>query len=425
MANTGARLLLVVASILIVVSVTGAVVGHVHQVSSALEDRGESASDDLQTEVDIVDDPGARQSMYDDATDELTLHVENAGSRTLPAEPGAIDLLVNGEYRTDVDVTVLETSRWQPGAIVRLETTVDLDANETMRVVVRVDDSTDVLVFDAVGGPELPREAIVFTNASGALRSVTTDGTIADYGVTAAVIGPKEIDFDGDDRLEIPYVRPDGTLAIVDSSGDVEPLATGVETNDTLLGVGTWRYETSVFYVNESDGGYVYRVAPGEDPERVFGDGDPIAATAIAGVADVDDDGDADLVYADPSANVTYLDEGVVHDVGQKVGTNWSVGIGAPRTFDGTPPPRVPIVDDGSDVTLLSAANVTTALTTDGDAVQTPVAGIDWTGDGDREVVFVDATTGTLQYVRLDGTIGTITDDDGDPVTANRDAGVA
>ncbi|MFW5937993.1 MAG: hypothetical protein ACOCSN_03535 [Halanaeroarchaeum sp.] len=122
---------------------------------------------------------------------------------------------------------------------VRLTTRFDLDENETMRVIVRVSGAEDVLAFDAVGELELPREAVVYTTTEGALRSVSPDGTVESYGVTAAAIGPKEIDFDGDDRLEIPFVRPDGTLAIVDERGNVADLATGAETDSTLLAART------------------------------------------------------------------------------------------------------------------------------------------------------------------------------------------
>lgn len=425
MSNVSARLVLVIASVLIAITVAGAILGQTNLIAGALDERGETTSDELQSEIEIVDDPGSGPSIYDDATNELAVHVENTGGDTLPADPDAIDLLVDGHYRPDVDVTLLEGTRWKPGTIVRITTTLDRDANETMRVIVRVDGAEDVLVFDAVGTPEHPREELVFTTTSGGLRSVAPDGSIEQYGVSAAAIGPKEVDFDSDDRLEIPFVDSTGDLAMVDEAGETTALATGAMTEDTLLGVGTWRHGTSVFYVNESDGDYVYRVAPGHQPERVFADGDPIVASAIAGVADVNDDGDPDLVYADASANVTYVDGKTTHDVGRSVGTGRSLGLGAPRDFDGNPPPRLPFVDDGNEAALLSATNAKTTLTTGGPANATPVAGIDWNDDGDREVAFVDADTGTLRYVHLDGTVVAITDSNGDPIAADPDAGVA
>jgi flagellar protein FlaG len=423
MSNVSARLVLVIASLLIAITVAGAILGQVNLISVALDERGETASDELASDVTIVDDPGARRSIYDDDTNELTLHVKNTGANTLPANPDAIDLLVDGQYQTDVAVTVLEEGTWRSGTVIRLATAVDIDRNETMRVVVRVNGNEDVLVFDAVGTPEHPREEIVFTVA-GALKSVAPDGSIENYGVSAAAIGPKEVDFDGDERLEVPFVRSNGELALVDADGETQVLATGAKATDTLLGVGTWRHGTSVFYVNESDGNYVYRAAPGRQPERVFADGNPIAASAIAGIGDYDDDGDPDLVFANGSANVTYVDEKTKHHVGRAVATGDSIGIGAPRVFDAEPI-GLPFVDDGRDVALLSATNAKDTLTTGGPANATPVAGIDWNDDGTREVAFIDAGTGTLQYVRLDGTVVTITDSAGDPVSADPETGVA
>ncbi|MFW5937992.1 MAG: flagellar protein G [Halanaeroarchaeum sp.] len=115
MANQSARLLLIIASILVVSAVAGAIAAEFQSISSALEETGKTAGDDLESDVEIVDDPGTGPSIYDDDTDELTVHVENTGSRTLPADPDAIDLLVDGEYRTDVDLTVVEGTAWKPG----------------------------------------------------------------------------------------------------------------------------------------------------------------------------------------------------------------------------------------------------------------------------------------------------------------------
>lgn len=130
-------------------------------------------------------------------------------------------------------------------------------------------------------------------------------------------------------------------------------------------------------------------------------------------------------MYADPNANVTYVDGKTVHDVGRNVGTNPGTSLGAPCDFDGTAAVRLPFVDAAGDVALLSAANDKTALTGSAPANQTPVAGIDWTDDGSREVVFVDASTGSLYYVHLDGTVVQITNSDGDPIAADPEPGVA
>lgn len=425
MANQSARLLLIIASILIGVAVAGAIVAQVQNATSAMGEGGQTASDELQSNVEIVNDPGARGSIYDEATDELSLHVKNTGGRTLPADAEVIDLLVDGKYQTAVDVTLFEGSRWKPDTIARLTTGYDLDRNETMRVIVRVSGAEDTFVFDAVGEPDLPRAELVYTTATGTVKSISTDGTIDGYGVTAAAIGPKEIDVDGDDRLEVPFVRTNGTLAIVDANGNVQNLATGARTNGTLLAVGTWRHETSVFYVNETDGGYLYRAGVDSNPERVFADESPIEASAVAGVADYNGDGDLDLVYADPTGNVTYVDNRTAYDVGRSVGTGPGVGIGAPRDFDGASSIRVPFVDATGDVALLTAADAKTSLTGSGPANQSAVAGLDWTGNGGREVAFVDASTDTLYYVRLDGTVVQITDSNGDPVAVDPESGVA
>lgn len=271
---------------------------------------------------------------------------------------------------------------------------------------------------------------IVFVNAStGYLSSVHPDGTVTKYDATGVeAIGPKQRDFDDDGREEIPYVNSSGTLKLIDAANNTRTVATGASASKTLLGVGTWRGATSVYYVNTSDNGFVYRAnwtgSGFGTPTKVLVGGNGVEAGAVAGVGDYNDDDDADLLFAGTSQNLHYIDGGGVTDVGRTLGQNNGIGVGAPRQFDGTGLIRVPLVDGSQNVGLLNYKNEKTALTSSNVAAKSPVAGVNWVGAGAWEVVYLDASTGELKYVTLSGSIHTVQTENGS-LKADTGTGVA
>lgn len=277
--------------------------------------------------------------------------------------------------------------------------------------------------YDVAGSSTAPRE-LVYTNSSAGLFSISTDGVVTEYPVTdAQAIGPKVGDIDDDGACEVPYVNSSNVLNLVDENGDIDAIATDAVKSKTRLGVGTWNGEQGVYYVNSSDG-KMYRAAPGESPTVVLasdGDGDGIGS--VAGIADYNSDGDTDLVFTDGSQRVTYYDGGTTHETEEGVGQNNGVGVGSPKDFDGDGSRRAPIVSGSNNIRLLPPSASSEALTSSGPATKAPVAGIDWTGGADKEVVFVDG--GKLYYVTLDGSINPVIDEDGNHVDADGARGVA
>lgn len=290
-----------------------------------------------------------------------------------------------------------------------------------------------------IEGPET-NEAIVYVDAdTGNLSSVNRDGEITDYGVNASAVGPKQVDLDDDGLLEIPYVTSANDLKLIDSEGETQTLTSGdaahsplQNTYGTLLTIGEWNGETSVFYMNTSDTGgndeaTIYRVGIGGAPEKVIVGGNGVEANAVAGIGDIDDDGDEDLVYVGTSQRIRYVDDGTTVDTGRDIGADVGIGVGAPRMFANGEVDRVPFVYSNN-VKLLryvGGSATTTDLTTGGGAAPTFVAGIDWIGDDRKEVVYVDGSDGTLRYVTLSGAEGTIVGPDGNQIEVDESVGVA
>jgi len=308
------------------------------------------------------------------------------------------------------------------------------------------DGSRELVVNDSTAiGPEEPEPAVmshqelVYVDAdTGELASVARNGTVTTYGVNASAVGPKQLDLDGDGLREIPYVDSANRLRLVDAEGEVQTLATNAANSPvqnsygTVVAIAEWRNQRSLLYMNTSDLGpndeaTIYRVGVDGDARKVTVNGTGVEANAVVGAGDVNDDGDADLVFVGLSQRIRYADDNETVDTGQTVGADEGIGVGAPRVFNASGVARIPFVASNNVRLLDDAGGNTTVtdLTTDDSAESTFVTGIDWVNDDRLEVVYIDQSSGTLRYVTLDGSTGTITDSDGDAITVDVSVGTA
>ncbi|MFB6083631.1 MAG: CARDB domain-containing protein [Halorientalis sp.] len=115
------HMILFIASIMVAASVAGVFTDTVGRVSQAISDRGLSVSENVRTDIEVISDSGSA-AVYNETTGNITLYVKNTGSRELRSEAAGIDVLVDGEYETDVTVTVVGGAEsWDSGGVVRLE----------------------------------------------------------------------------------------------------------------------------------------------------------------------------------------------------------------------------------------------------------------------------------------------------------------
>jgi len=116
---SASHLIIFIASILVAASVAGTITSTVGQLSDAVDDLGVDASQEVRTEIEIISDSGAQ--VYDrDGNGNITLYVKNTGSQRLPADGVGMDVIVDGIYRTEVSMTVVDGSVWRPGTVVRM-----------------------------------------------------------------------------------------------------------------------------------------------------------------------------------------------------------------------------------------------------------------------------------------------------------------
>ncbi|WP_430504218.1 PKD domain-containing protein [Haloparvum sp. PAK95] len=127
-------------------------------------------------------------------------------------------------------------------------------------------------------------------------------------------------------------------------------------------------------------------------------------------------------MFAGGSSTIKYYD-GDVHSTGySSIGSNNGYGAGAPADFDGDGVARVPIVDGSNNPALVDADGTKTAYKS-GSAAKAPIAGVDVTGDGALDLVYVNKD-GNVAYTTLDDSTDTVADADGNTIAATKKVGV-
>ena len=263
------------------------------------------------------------------------------------------------------------------------------------------------------------------------LGAVAGDGSetssIGASGVDA--LGPPRTDLTGDGSNDLPYVEG-GNLKIIDSAGNTKTLVSdgapsNPDTDKTLLAVGTWQGSSkSVFYVNENHN-EIWRVDSSGSTAKVATPSN--GANAVMGTGDIDGDGTEELLFADGSQQVRYLESGGTTKKlnGGGAGSNNGIGVGQPPDFDADGTVRVVVVDGSNNVKIVGDAEPDLTFTST-NAKKAPVTSADVDDDGNLEIVYV-GTSGYLKYVDHplgSPTIRTLTDNNGDKISGDGKLGV-
>lgn len=142
------QLILFIAAMLVAGSVAGLLTTTVNDIGNAIEEQGIATSDEIRSDITIINDAGATQSNNGN----VTIYVKNTGNSELSTQPGDIDVLVNGIFVTGLDssnVTLLNGAEtWGEGEVVEL--VVDdgnVDPGEN-RVQVTVNGAEDTFIWE-------------------------------------------------------------------------------------------------------------------------------------------------------------------------------------------------------------------------------------------------------------------------------------
>lgn len=117
----------------------------VGRLSSAIDQRGVDLSHEIESDFEVISDAGSDNCCYDG--NNITLLLKNTGSRGLPKDTNQIDVLVDATYDSDVNITVLEETEWEPESVARLNVTESgLDSGDH-RVKISIKGDEEVFQF--------------------------------------------------------------------------------------------------------------------------------------------------------------------------------------------------------------------------------------------------------------------------------------
>jgi hypothetical protein len=276
---------------------------------------------------------------------------------------------------------------------------------------------------------------------TGGLTLVNENGTDSDTVVVTDnvdVLGPPA-DLDGDGRSEQPFTNASGVLKTVEvintttgpqkqNETTLVPAGASVtpRTSKSTMTTAQFNGSTlSTFFATESD--ELFRVNSSGDVTKVS----QTKVQALSTVGDIDGDGTNELVFADTSQNLKYLEpDGTVKSLQVAAGSNNGVGIGVGELFDvdGDSADGVLFVGSSNNVKVIDANDngTATSLTQSGPAEKSAVTATDVDGDNTREVLFLDSSD-NINYVDDVGganQVRPLVNATGAPVTGSRDVGL-
>jgi len=122
---SASHLIIFVASLVIAAGVVGTLTTGVERVSSSIDDGSLDVSQQIRMDMSVISDPGA--TSLDGGN--LTIHVRNTGSQSVPIEQSAVDIVYNGDFISDFEIDDAndpDETVWRPGEVIEI-TLEDVD----------------------------------------------------------------------------------------------------------------------------------------------------------------------------------------------------------------------------------------------------------------------------------------------------------
>lgn len=233
-------------------------------------------------------------------------------------------------------------------------------------------------------------------------------------GVTGDIraLGPS-MHFDGDGIREIPYAIADGSggpaLKVVDLTGSVTRVDKNIMgyTNYGRLGVADVNNDgdLDIVYPNEDKAlNYASSASSQTQIVKTGTNGVDAKPAAFMGAIDGDNNGREELYWIGTSSNVKYITQSSLQKIqfpsgGFHVGSNNNIGVGAPRDVNNDGDFSWAQINGSNNPGLVPETGGSfSSLNTSNQAVKAPIGFADVTSNSREEVVFVD-TNGDLRWV--------------------------
>lgn len=244
------------------------------------------------------------------------------------------------------------------------------------------------------GNSKIPQSGFEFAY-NDSVKTMLGDSTkVQDiFSQSISAFGHANADFNGNGVNDLVLLLNKNTIKLWDDADSVHTTiditAEPARDQKTVLSVGRWNGQgPSIFYANSAEDA-IYRVAPGNSPRRValLSNG----SNAVAGIADIDGDNSNELVFADASQEVRFIDgNNGVKTTGVTIGSNNGIGLGNPADFNKNGKASVPVVYGGNEIKLLGANGIraTVLANSSKEAKKAPIAAANVDCDKSLELVF-------------------------------------
>jgi hypothetical protein len=277
---------------------------------------------------------------------------------------------------------------------------------------------------------ELPPKSFDNSIVIGNGNFLKSNGKLADYSVDPLVIGSPDVLYGENSNKTLPFVNQNGDLAVANENGDYVRLVNNSEYGDprttkSYISASKWKGEKSIFYVSESK--KIFKVNSSKDPQLVKNPNN--GANAVVGTGDIDNDNMKELLFADGSQQLRYINKDMSVEVlnGGQLGSNNGIGSGnSIADFDRDGNLRVVIVDGSNNIKLVGDQQSDTTISV-ADSKKSPVKVFDYDDDSKREIFYTDLSTGNIKYVDdilTNRNIKTLKDSDGNPVKGDGSVGL-
>ncbi|MDR9380664.1 MAG: hypothetical protein RI560_03195 [Natronomonas sp.] len=124
---SASTLVIFIASILVAAGVAGTLVTTVGDISTSAETRGDAITDSIDSDIELLNDGGGSNFYTEDAEGaQITLYARNTGTTTLVKNETELDVLVNGLFVDDANLTITSmngddrSSAWAEGEVIEI-----------------------------------------------------------------------------------------------------------------------------------------------------------------------------------------------------------------------------------------------------------------------------------------------------------------
>ncbi len=145
-------LVLFIAAMLVAAGVAGTLVTNVNDISGSIETQSGDVREKIDTDIEIISDPGS-DAVYD-GEGNVSILVKNTGDRTLSGDGSDLDVLINGEYRTNGEFSTelhggdADSSAWRSGEVLEIRLDgADLDSGTEHRIAVLTNGDDETFEF--------------------------------------------------------------------------------------------------------------------------------------------------------------------------------------------------------------------------------------------------------------------------------------